>query len=89
MVENKKFISIIPNVQTKLIHKTTTSFLDFFDSKTLVWMRDISFVKQTLKTFFEKAVDVFDYLMKQSNNTQTVVDPKARFEEPNTFIKHL
>jgi transcription-repair coupling factor (superfamily II helicase) len=86
-VETKASISIIPNVQTKLLHETRESFLDFIPGATRIWMKDARHTHEVIGEYFEKASHAFENLMAGSGGTQIVSSPEDLFESSQHFKK--
>lgn len=84
-VDEIKEINIIPNVQTKLLQETRESFLDYLPKNTKIWIKDYEHTLVTIDKYFEKARQSFDVILKQSEETQVVLDPEALFETSDTF----
>lgn len=56
-VNHYQIVSIVPNVQKKLLEEEQTSFLDFLGSGTAVWIRDVEFTLDQIEKYYQKAVD--------------------------------
>ncbi|MBX0333933.1 transcription-repair coupling factor [Pontibacter sp. HSC-14F20] len=88
-VETKKSISIIPNVQTKLLQETREAFLDFLPNNTTIWFKDVRQTLDVIDEYFDKAAQAFDKLMEGSGGTQIVSDPEQLFQTQKQFKKLL
>ncbi|MFN8334992.1 MAG: transcription-repair coupling factor [Cyclobacteriaceae bacterium] len=77
-------ISIIPNVQTKLMQEERQSLLDFIAPSTRLWFKDFQLTLDVLKKSFEKAEESFDSIVQQSG-AQVVLKPEQLFEVAKTF----
>ncbi|MBD1398098.1 transcription-repair coupling factor [Pontibacter sp. JH31] len=88
-VETKKSISIIPNVQTKLLQETREAFLDFLPKNTAIWFKDVRQTLDVIDEYFDKASQAFDKLMAGSGGTQIVSDPEQLFQTQKQFKKLL
>ncbi|MER2998031.1 transcription-repair coupling factor [Pontibacter populi] len=88
-VETKKAISIIPNVQTKLLQETREAFLDFLPADTTIWFKDVRQTLDVIDEYFDKASHAFDKLMAGSGGTQIVSDPEQLFQTQKQFKKLL
>ncbi|EJF11515.1 transcription-repair coupling factor [Pontibacter sp. BAB1700] len=88
-VETKKSISIIPNVQTKLLQETREAFLDFLPKNTAIWFKDVRQTLDVIDEYFDKASQAFDKLMEGSGGTQIVSDPEQLFQTQKQFKKLL
>ena len=88
-VERKAQISIIPNVQTKLLHETREAFLDFLPRHLTVWAKDVRLTLDVVDESFEKADAGFQRLLESAGGTQVVSRPADLFETAKTFRKQL
>ena len=77
-------ISIIPNVQTKLMQEERQSLLDFISPTTRLWFKDFQLTLDVLKKSFEKAEGSFETIVQQSG-AQVVLKPEQLFEVAKTF----
>lgn len=77
-------ISIIPNVQTKLMQEERQSLLDFISPTTRLWFKDFQLTLDVLKKSFEKAEGSFETIVQQSG-AQVVLRPEQLFEVAKTF----
>ncbi len=85
-----KRISIIPDVQTRVLEEERQSFLDFLSSSnTCIWFKDIQQTTDTLEALYQKAQKSFDTVMAASGNTQIVLSPEALYETKVSFLSHL
>ncbi len=87
--ENLKSISIIPNVQTRLLQEQRQSFLDFIPKESRIWVKDLQLVYDQLDSYFEKATASFASLMQESGNTRIVLSPSDLFENAESFKKNV
>ncbi|MEQ8808268.1 MAG: transcription-repair coupling factor, partial [Imperialibacter sp.] len=82
-------ISIIPNVQTRLLQEKRQSFLEFVPKETRFWIKDLQLLYDQLDSYFTKASTSFDVLMKESGNTKIVLEPADLFENAATIKSHI
>jgi len=87
-VDNIKSISIIPNVQTKLLEEKRQSFLDFLPSSSKIWFKDLQQCKDTLDAYFDKANESFEDILK-SGGVKIVLKPEDLFEHSISFSELL
>lgn len=87
--EPVKSISIIPNVQTRLLEEKRQSFFEFVPKETRFWIKDIQLLYDQLDSYFNKASASFSSLMKESGNTRIVLQPADLFESSATIKPHL
>ncbi|GAB2544836.1 transcription-repair coupling factor [Rufibacter soli] len=88
-VEQKKQISIIPNVQTKLLQETRESFLDFIPQDSKIWLKDYRQTVEVVSESFEKAEQAFHEMLEHSAGVQVVSKPEDLFESGKAFKKGL
>lgn len=85
-VETQQKISIIPNVQTKLIQEERQSFFEFISPETRLWFKDFQLTSDIIQKNFEKVEVSFDKIMRESGNTQIVSKPEQLFEQGDAFF---
>lgn len=88
-VEQKKMVSIIPNIQTKLLQEKRESFLEFISKSTVFWFKDVQLTLDVIQKSFEKAQQGFHELMKSTSSTQVVSGPEDLFETQAFFYSML
>lgn len=79
-VEDKDHISIIPNVQSKLMHEVRESFFRFLPRDTVVWVKDWALTGDVVEKYFKLGQEGFEAIMEKSNNTQVSLSPDDLFE---------
>ncbi|RAW03108.1 transcription-repair coupling factor [Pseudochryseolinea flava] len=77
-------VSIIPNIQTKLIQEERQSFLDFISPDTKLWFKDFQLTVDIIQKSFEKADSSFEKILKESG-TQVVSSPERLFSSGEEF----
>ncbi|AGA77583.1 transcription-repair coupling factor [Echinicola vietnamensis] len=87
--ESLDHISIIPNVQTKLMQEVRQSFTDFLPKDTCVWIKDVQFTMDMLDNAFEKARQQFDKIVDQTGSKQLVLQPENLFDDGAAFLSSL
>ena len=83
--EKLKKISIIPNVENKMLQENRESFLNYINEKTAVFIQNTEQVGQKLNTLFGKADEAYSKLtgeIKQAN-------PEELFVNEKTFLKKV
>lgn len=83
-VDKLDSISIIPNVQTKLIQEERQSFLDFISPGTQIWVKDFQFTTDIIQKCFEKVEVSFEKILRESG-TQVISSPEHLFVDGNLF----
>ncbi|MEQ8423741.1 MAG: transcription-repair coupling factor, partial [Cyclobacteriaceae bacterium] len=82
-------VSLMPNVQTRLVQEQRHSLLDFISSSTRVWIKDTELVEDVLTKSFDKASQRFDKILRDSGNSKISLEPEQLFERPEYFITRL
>lgn len=88
-VESIQEISLIPNVQTKLLQETREAFLDFLPDNTLVFVKDVELTLEIIQKHFEKAEQSFQLILQESGNTKIIAQPEELFETRRGFLTVL
>ncbi len=81
-------ISLIPNVQTKLLHETREPFLKFIPKNTRIWVKDLALTLETLRKYFDKATQDFAEIVSGSD-IRLVAKPADLFETAESFEEAL
>ncbi|HYC85666.1 MAG TPA: transcription-repair coupling factor, partial [Chryseosolibacter sp.] len=84
-VDSLDKVSIIPNVQTKLIQEERQSLLEFISPETHLWFKDFQLTGDIIQKSFDKAESSFDRILRESGNTQVVSGPAALFIDGYNF----
>jgi transcription-repair coupling factor (superfamily II helicase) len=88
-MEPRQQLSIIPNVQTKLLHETRESFLDFVPANTCLWAKDMRQTIDVVTESFERAEQGFQQVLAEGGGMQVVSKPQDLFETGKGFKKLL
>lgn len=83
-VETLKAISIIPDIQTKLIREERQSVWEFIPPQTKLWFKDVQLTGDVVEKSFHKASESFAKIISGSN-TQVVLSPDALFDDRQKF----
>ncbi len=84
-----KEVTLIPNVQTKLLKEERQPFFDFIPKDSIIWMKDYRETLDLVEKGFNKAVESFQGIMKSGGYTQVVFSPEDLFDSEKTFSKLL
>ena len=88
--EEVKQVSIIPNVQTKLLEEERQSFISFLPTEnTQIWWKDAEAAEDVVNRYYVEACENFDSLMEESAGTQVVFSPETLFETRASFLESL
>ena len=82
-------VSLMPNVQTRLIQEERHSLLDFISPGTRIWLKDTELVTDVLAKSFDKASQRFDKILKDTGNAKIALRPEQLFETPEYFSSRL
>ena len=82
-IERQKKIAIIPNVENKFFQENRESFLEYIDSKTIIFIQNTEALLSKLDTLFSKAGDIFTNL----NATVKHLEPEKLFLNQAEFLK--
>jgi len=80
-------ISLIPNVQTKLLQEVRQSFLSYLPEQTILWIKDYQLTIDVMDECFHKAAQAFDQIIQKTNNTKTLLGPEDLFDQGKDFVK--
>ncbi|MGY6742889.1 MAG: transcription-repair coupling factor [Cecembia sp.] len=84
-IESIDQISIIPNVQTKLLQEVRQSFLEFLPEQTHIWFKDYQYTLDSLEESFLKAEKQFYQIVKTTENEKLLIKPKDLFDNAEKF----
>ncbi|MBP6001201.1 MAG: transcription-repair coupling factor, partial [Flavobacterium sp.] len=82
-IEKLKKISIIPNVENKLLQENRESFLDYINEKTVLVIQNTELLGQQLDKLFDKAHEAFEKLSKDIQHAP----PEELFLNQKQFLK--
>ncbi|MDH4058848.1 MAG: transcription-repair coupling factor, partial [Cyclobacteriaceae bacterium] len=83
-VDPHSSISIIPDIQTKLVHEERQSFFEYIPAETRLWIKDIQLTTDVIQKSFEKASEAFNKIIGTSK-TQVVSGPEKLFDTDESF----
>ena len=78
-------ISLIPNVQTKLLQEVRQSFLGFLPESTIVWIKDYQLTLDVMDECFHKAAQAFDEIVSKTANDKLLLKPADLFDKGANF----
>lgn len=82
-------ISIIPNIENKLIHETREPFLEFFPDTATIWFKDVELTLEIIEKNFEKAEQSLASLVGGKGGIQIVSDPNVLFETRRGLLNQI
>jgi transcription-repair coupling factor (superfamily II helicase) len=81
-VEDVKTLTIIPNVQSKYLTESNINLLDYIARDTQLWIKDVEFTLDIIKTGYKKAVELWKALpAKEKQENMDWIDPKFAFSD--------
>jgi transcription-repair coupling factor (superfamily II helicase) len=88
-VEPRTSVSIIPNVQTKLLQERRESFLEFLPRTSCLWVKDVRQTLDVVTELFDKAEGNFQKVLEEAGGMQIVSKPADLFENGKSLKKCL
>lgn len=88
-IEIKNVLSLVPNVQTKLLKESRESLLSFLPDSTLVWAKDIQHTLEVIQNNYDRVTADYNSAFKSSGGSRIVTSPELLFENQNTFLESL
>lgn len=83
-------ITIVPNVQSKLLTDNNTSFLDYIDENSVLWFKDVTFTYDIIEKGVKKAKDLYKALPDEEKGIHTEwMDPKYLFDESSAVKRNI
>jgi transcription-repair coupling factor (superfamily II helicase) len=81
-------ISLMPNVQTRLVQEERQSIFDFVSPSSRLWIKDVALAIDTINKCFDKASQSFDKILRESG-TKVILEPHHLFETGESFLQHI
>ncbi|TAH26342.1 MAG: transcription-repair coupling factor [Cytophagales bacterium] len=81
--------SILPNVQTRLIQESRTSFFDFIGSNTTIWIKDVKFTSEIIQKYFQKCEQQFKEIQNQTGGSKLITQPSELFDSKEEFLAKI
>ena len=88
-IEEKKAISIIPDVQTKLLEETRQSIFEYINENFILWFKDFELTEEVIEKNYEQATSTFDEISVKTGDSNILVKPDALFESAESFKKDI
>ncbi|AMJ64386.1 transcription-repair coupling factor [Hymenobacter sp. PAMC 26628] len=88
-VEPRPQVSIIPNVQTKLLQEKREAFFEFLPPTACLWLKDVRQTLDVVTDLFERAEANFQAMLGEGGGMQIVSKPADLFESGKNFKKSL
>jgi transcription-repair coupling factor (superfamily II helicase) len=89
-VEQVKTITIVPNVQSKFLTEHNISLLEYVDAGSQVWIKDVQFTLDIIKSGYKKAVELWKALSSEAKDKNPEwIDPKFGFTDEKLIADQL
>ncbi|MCO4293430.1 transcription-repair coupling factor [Solitalea sp. MAHUQ-68] len=89
-VSKMEWITIVPNVQSKLLTDNNTSFLDYIEENSVLWFKDVTFTYEIIEKGVKKAKELYKALPDDEKAMHTEwMDPKYLFEESKDTKRNI
>ena len=83
-------ISIVPNIQTKMLREVRQSFLDFLPDGTTLWIKDFQLTLDSVEEAYKKALDKFHLIeQKGDGKNNLLISPEDLFDNAANFEKSI
>lgn len=88
-IEHKQFISIIPNVQTKLLKESRESILHFLPANSMVWFKDAKYTFEVIDKCYKSAETDFEKIIATIGSSTLITKSSDLFESSKQFKAQL
>ena len=88
-VETLDKISLMPNVQTRLVQEERQSLFEFISPSTKIWVKDAELTFDIVERCFDKVSHSFDKILRESGNTKVILEPSHLFEDAKHLKNHF
>ncbi|POY35618.1 transcription-repair coupling factor [Solitalea longa] len=89
-VSKMEWITIVPNVQSKLLTDNNTSFLDYIEENSVLWFKDVTFTYEIIEKGVKKAKELYKGLPDDEKAMHSEwMDPKYLFEESKDTKRNI
>ena len=86
-LQSVPFISLIPNVQTRLLQEVRQSFLSFLPEKATLWIKDYQLTLDVIDECYQKATQAFGQMAGSTKKEALVLQPEQLFEQGADFVE--
>lgn len=88
-VKELDHISLIPNVQTKLVSEERQSFLAYIPEDTTIWLKDYQQALDIIDKSYHKVEEQFQTIKEMSGEAKLITSPEQLFETQVSFTNAL
>jgi transcription-repair coupling factor (superfamily II helicase) len=82
-------VSLMPNVQTRLVQEERQSIFDFISPTSRIWIKDSKLTQDIVSKCFDKASQSFENILRESGQTKVVLEPHHLFDPVEDFTDRL
>lgn len=82
-------ISIMPNIQTRLVKEARQSLIEFLPNNTRIWIKDVQQAADVLGTCYEKAEGSFDRIVRATGGAKLSLEPFHLFVTSDALLAQL
>jgi len=85
-IEQINALTIVPNIQSKLINTQTVSFLNYIDKHANIWIKDVQFTLDIIQAGYPKSIEIFEGLSTEDKNLHPeFLDPQYVFQNTESI----
>lgn len=88
-VETFDKVSLMPNVQTRLVQEERQSLFEFIQPNTKIWIKDTKLTRDIVEKTFEKASENFDKIINESGQVKISLEPNQLFDNGEGFESQI
>ena len=82
-------ISLIPNVQTKLVSEERQSFLEYIPKETTIWLKDFQQSLDIIDKSFHKVEEQFQTIKEMTGDSTLITSPDQLFETQQSYSQSI
>ncbi len=82
-------ISLIPNVQTKLVAEERQAFLAYVSKECSIWIKDYQQITDIIDKSFQKVKEQFQVMRERSGDSSLITSPDQLFSNQSSFEELL
>ena len=85
-IEQINALTIVPNIQSKLINTQTVSFLNYIDKHANIWIKDVQFTLDIIQAGYPKSIEIFEGFSTEDKNLHPeFLDPQYVFQNTESI----
>ena len=88
-IDEKEAISIIPDLQTKLVQETRQSIFEFLPEDTIFWVKEIDVILGVTEKYYSKVFERFEVIKANSGNASLLTEPAQLFDNSKNVLDFL